>query len=79
MRLLAAVILLCACLTPAAAEFNLDRAKIACKPDVLRLCTLAEKGAALFGDYAGVIACLRREQANLSPTCRKMLDGHVAR
>jgi hypothetical protein len=77
MRVFVAAILLGLAPGPAAVAFNLERAKIACKPDVVRLCTLAEKTAAMFGSYDGVIACLAREAPMLSPACRAAIDRHA--
>lgn len=58
--------------------FNLERAKVACTPEVIRLCTFGEKMRAAAGSYDGVIDCLRRERARVSRACRRELGQYEA-
>lgn len=59
----------------AAAERGTAAQRAACTPDVFRLC-LSE-----IPNVDGIVACLKREKANLSSGCRTVIaseDKHVA-
>ena len=54
---------------PAAAERGTAAQRAACTPDVFRLC------ASEIPSVDGIVACLRREKAQLSHACRLVMIG----
>jgi hypothetical protein len=77
MRLLAAGVILCACLAPAAAiDYAAERA--ACEGDVVVYCW-SEIGSFRQPNVEKIAACLQRNRARISEACRKMLDKHAGK
>lgn len=48
----------------------------ACKPDVMRLCTLDQKLLAAMGDRSGIFACMSAHRRELSRRCDRVLRNH---
>ena len=65
----AAAALVVAVSSPSLAFVVTAQQRAACAPDVYRLC------ADDIPNVAKIIACVRREKANLSPACRAVVDA----
>jgi len=50
--------------------------RAACRPDVFRLCTVAQIAHAALGDRSGIYACFKAHRRELSPSCNRVLKRH---
>lgn len=68
-RIIMSCALLVAATLPAIAERGTASERESCTPDVFRLC------ASEIPNVNGIVACLKREKAQLSPACRLVMTG----